>query len=1454
MDKEDDKQESHKEEFFPTASLADSSAVIGEQIGPYKLLSVLGEGGFGMVYLAEQKHPIKRQVALKVIKPGMDSKRIVARFEAERQALALLDHPGIAHIFEAGSTESGRPYFVMEYINGMPITDYCDYHKLSIEDRLTLFIQVCQAVQHAHQKGIIHRDIKPSNIVVSLQDGKAVPKVIDFGVAKALGMPLTDKTIFTQQGQLVGTPEYMSPEQADQREKDIDTRTDIYSLGIVLYELLAGTLPFESKTLREAGYAAIGRIIKEQEPPRPSTKLSSLGADAAKVAQNRHTEVSTLVSSLHRELEWIPLMAIRKERELRYQTASGLAEDIQNYVDGHPLKAGPESALYRFKKILKKYRAIAAAVASVAAILVISLVVITHLYFQSDKLRIAAIESGKVAVAEKNHADILRIKAEGAVEEKRKQAYFDTVKKIYSDMKNTGSTEVPKMLKECPEDLRNWEYDYLQNMYEQSSMTIPAYEMKWIRGISFTSDGSEIISAGLDGTVRSWDSMTGNELQRLQMDPNISYMDFSPDGRYGLTAAKNVLNLWDLQKKTAKKIVVEQNQAVSSVIFSKDSKRFAAAFGTAESMVRIWDIPTGQEIQHIFCGAEVRVVGMDFSPDGTQLALIILSARTGLQLRDIASGRLLREAFEYDFSKKEPGLIFSDVEFDVTGDYILTAHWDQTRVWYAETLQIKTTVPSVVQEGSSRAIFSPDGSAFVTGGGSNLLKIWDFKTGRCLRTLQIPSGSITCFAYNPDGTRLAAGDNSGMIKLWDIAVQQDLIEIGLPDSGEISRIPILNPDGTLLALQGTHRTIRIWDTAALKEVGHPLEGHTAYIVSTAFSPDGKKLASCSLDKTIRIWDVTESKEICPPIMPESPEEQSGVYSVIYSPDGNSIVSGGGDGIIRIWNPQTRHIIRTLEGHKKPAKGEVCPIWILRFTPDGKQLLSGGEDTTVRIWDFDTGKCLDIFSGHTVGGIGAFEIGPDGSTIASIAFPAKGMPETIIWNKVTKEPLCSLKGAVFRFSDLQFSKDGKRLFCMSSNGYIEVWDTQTWQCVLTIGEGQETGRIYDCELSPDGKTIYATLLSKAGLLVCSTKSIGKDTGKRTSEIAFNTYLKKGSAYYDNGRLEEAVELLKKAIGLNPDNRAAHYNLLKVYHELAYSESRSLENIVGMCEKTKWKDWFCLGVLASKYSRFGDFVQAVKWQKDAIDCLPHDISSIWTQTYNTNLHSFQKNEPSVVINVWSFSEGNQIAHWTFDECVGNTVKDSSGNGLDGQLVGNAKIITDPERGRVLSLDGKGSYVDCGQDWEFDISGAITVSAWIKVNKFEASWHAIITKGDTSWRLQQFIDNESIEFACTGISNQPWGHIGGAVDVNDGQWHHIAGVYNGQEISLFVDGQLDVSEKATGNIVINQSPVFIGSNAAYNRPNPYGRDWIGLLDDVRVYSYALSADEIEKLHRDSLINNRK
>lgn len=329
----------------------------GRVIGRYKLLQPIGEGGFGTVWMAEQREPVKRRVALKVIKLGMDTRQVIARFEAERQALALMDHPNIARVLDAGSTDGGRPFFVMEYIKGVPIVEYCDAARLDTRFRLALFTQVCNAIQHAHQKGIIHRDIKPSNVLVTLHDGVPVPKVIDFGIAKATSTELTQKTLFTEHRQMIGTPAYMSPEQAEMSGLDVDTRTDIYSLGVLLYELLTGTTPFDSKSLLAAGFAEMLRIIREVEPARPSTRLSSLGDTGARTAQLRLAENPRQLSSILRgDLDWIVMKCLEKDRNRRYDSAGGLVSDIRRHLADEPVSAGPPSSAYRLSKFVKRHR------------------------------------------------------------------------------------------------------------------------------------------------------------------------------------------------------------------------------------------------------------------------------------------------------------------------------------------------------------------------------------------------------------------------------------------------------------------------------------------------------------------------------------------------------------------------------------------------------------------------------------------------------------------------------------------------------------------------------------------------------------------------------------------------------------------------------------------------------------------------------------------------------------------------------------------------------------------------------------------------------------------------------------------------------------------------------------------------------------------------------------------
>ena len=383
---------------------------LGIRIGRYKLLQKIGEGGCGAVYMAEQEEPVRRRVALKIIKLGMDTKRVIARFEAERQALAMMDHPNIARVFDAGATDTGRPYFVMELVRGVKITDYCDQNHLNTNQRLDLFIRVCHAIQHAHQKGIIHRDIKPSNVMVTMHDGVPVPKVIDFGIAKATEERLSDKTLFTAYEQIIGTPAYMSPEQAEMSGLDVDTRSDIYSLGVLLYELLTGKTPFDSKELLQSGLDQMRRTLREREPHRPSTKITTLqDEELTATAVHRQVEPRKLISLVRGDLDWIVMKALEKDRKRRYETANGLAMDIRRHLSNEPVIARPPSRLYRFHKLVRRNKVVFAAAAAVSAALVIGLGMSTWLFLREREAHQRAVAAERQQIRLREEAEQARI-------------------------------------------------------------------------------------------------------------------------------------------------------------------------------------------------------------------------------------------------------------------------------------------------------------------------------------------------------------------------------------------------------------------------------------------------------------------------------------------------------------------------------------------------------------------------------------------------------------------------------------------------------------------------------------------------------------------------------------------------------------------------------------------------------------------------------------------------------------------------------------------------------------------------------------------------------------------------------------------------------------------------------------------------------------------------------------
>jgi serine/threonine protein kinase len=516
----------------------------GERIGRYKLLQQVGEGGCGVVYMAEQEEPVRRRVALKVIKLGMDTRQVIARFEAERQALALMDHPNIAKVLDGGATDSGRPYFVMELVRGVKITDYCDQNNLTTAQRLDLFSQVCKAIQHAHQKGIIHRDIKPSNILVTLHDGVPVPKVIDFGIAKATEQRLTDKTLFTALEQFMGTPAYMSPEQAEMSGLDIDTRSDIYSLGVLLYELLTGKTPFEAKALMVAGLDEMRRVIREQDPMRPSTRLSSLeAAERTTVARRRQIEALKLIHLVQGDLDWMVMKCLEKDRTRRYETANGLLLDIQRHLGNEPVLARPPSHLYRFQKLVRRNKLAFAAAGAVTAALVLGLVVSAWQAVRAKRaeseqrtLREKAQSSDQNALAAARSAQAQARRAELLAEEIRQNLYaarlglaqqtFDqgdvarALDLLDSVRPQTGQT-----------DLRGFEWYYLWRLCHSERLDLDAHQGQ-VRAVAFSPDNLTIATASANEmSIRLWDATEGHQRGVIEGHTGrVQGLAFSPDG------------------------------------------------------------------------------------------------------------------------------------------------------------------------------------------------------------------------------------------------------------------------------------------------------------------------------------------------------------------------------------------------------------------------------------------------------------------------------------------------------------------------------------------------------------------------------------------------------------------------------------------------------------------------------------------------------------------------------------------------------------------------------------------------------------------------------------------------------------------------------------------------------------------------------------------------------------
>jgi WD40 repeat protein/serine/threonine protein kinase len=870
------------------SSSSDPAEGPGTVIGPYKLHEQIGEGGFGVVFRAEQQEPIRRKVAVKIVKPGMDSRQIVARFDAERQALALMDHPNIAKVLDAGTTESGRPFFVMEFVKGIPFTKHCDDSRLSVEERLALFMPVCHAVQHAHQKGIIHRDLKPSNILVCLYDGVPIPKVIDFGLAKAMYQPLTEHTLHTAQGLMMGTPLYMSPEQAELNNLDVDTRTDVYSLGVMLYELLTGTTPLERKQLKEAAWHEMLRLIKEEEPPKPSMRLSGSGT-LPSVAAQRKLEPAKLTKLVRGDLDWIVMKALEKEPGRRYETANGLARDLQNYLADEPVEATPPSASYRLRKFSRKHKKALVTVAAFAVLLVAGAVLSTLLAVW--------------AMAAEGEAVEARIDADAVARAAEANLYVARMNLAQTDWENANVGRILELLEPYRQlragkpDLRGWEWYYQDRLCQLELRTIkghaaPEGGRAVVGGVAFSPDGSRLASGSADRTIKIWDAASGQELRTLTGHTHeVWSVVFSPDGsRLASASYDRTIKVWDTANGRELLKLKGHTKGLTSVAFRPHGRLLASA--SYDGTIKIWDTANGQELRTLqgHTGAATSVA---FSPDGGRLASG--SGDETIKIWDTASGEGLRTLRGHTSQ-------VSSVAFSPGGSRLASAGADQTiKIWDTASGQELHTLKGHTGQVSTVA-FSPDGSRLASAGGDQTIKVWDTARGQMLRTLTGHAGAVVSVAFSPDGSRLASGADDRTIKVWDTASGEQLHTL----KGHTLKVGSVafSPDGSRLASGGSDRMIKVWDVASGQEL-LKLKAHTGRVLSVAFSPDGSRLASAGDDRTIKVWDTASGQEL------RTLKGHTGwVSSVAFSPDGSRLASGSDDQTAHVfdarpWTPELR---------------------------------------------------------------------------------------------------------------------------------------------------------------------------------------------------------------------------------------------------------------------------------------------------------------------------------------------------------------------------------------------------------------------------------------------------------------------------------------------------------------------------------------------------------------------
>ena len=1061
---------SHQNEFGQAETTAsfDPSALVGTTIDQYSLRDVVGEGGFGIVYKADQLEPVQRTVALKIIKLGMDTRQVVARFEAERQTLAMMDHPNIAKVLAGGASESGRPYFVMEYVDGLPITKYCDRHQLDLRERLELMATVSRAVQHAHQRGIIHRDIKPSNVIVGHQDGRSTPKIIDFGIAKAIQQREAERTAFTQANQIIGTPAYMSPEQAGKAEFDVDTRSDVYSLGVLLYELLTGTTPLQDETAKAAAFDEICRLIREERFPPPSTRLSDLGNALKSIAADRKTPSAQLRVDTKGELDWIVMKAIEKERSRRYESALDFATDIEAYLRNEPIQAAPPSLAYRWRKFLAKNWKSVAVAASLAGLLLLGSILSTIgfvtasrevkrnrelLYAGDVMLSNVALETGNIEQAEaylQNHADS-ELKSFPWEYMSRQLRLFDA-----------------KMNSETPthDVVYSEEGDYLISVGELGKVHVwntddysshRKWNCKMACAMSATVRGDMLVIGGriakdLDsqGSIQLWNWKTGERIETLELDENMTCIievEFIPNSNSLVIASMSDVFAYDIESKSERWIlapadIARGTSAFRALAVSADGKLVATAEPNGNLLVV--NAETGENVLPKVTIPRVRC--LSFSNDGQYLAFGQIAPITSqpLSLINLKTQEVTQLATNF---------AVESVRFSPDDKTLASFNWrGQVIFWETSSKRAIGEVPAHANAPGALA-FSPDGHSLATCGQDRSVKVWNVQEQ--IAPALAPTGQVaevvSWYTFSNDSRSVISSARGLNPKRWDVQSGRLIQEYVLPEAGHrfAPRTAFSSDDQLVAAIDLTDHAI-VWN-ADTGERLHLLEtpdvGGPRYV---EFRSAPRRLVVGGVGRkrdrltfTQREWNLETGMisvdETVPINLPMEFDAKNVAGYPHYrvraggdsdrfrmSPDNRLIALGIGSDVFLIAasSGKTLHRFEQLEH-------VVIPV---TFSPDGKYLAAAGQSQTIMVWDTETGQLTNSFEAPTWPGVLNFS--PDGTTLAAGYYDGS----IGFWDLRVETEILHIEAHTFPVTTLQFSNDGQTLASGGWDGGIKIWQT------------------------------------------------------------------------------------------------------------------------------------------------------------------------------------------------------------------------------------------------------------------------------------------------------------------------------------------------------------------------------------------------------------------------------